>query len=481
MESQKAYIIPIAEILSCLNEVGIKVKAEDLVQPEEKKETVKRVFEQLAEKCLGISRDEMSQATFAGLQAMSYPELHEESIPQMNCFRILQQLFERYGIKDFSLNDITNPTPRRLRIQLSYAVNFLKYREERLAALAEYDNQRVTLNNQLSRAQSHREDMERTVAVKQQKMDEQAEVVSRMEAEAKEMESKISQLNVRQAEIREGSSVMKNHNNELKDRLASKKLQLEELLVLKKQLQGQIVSSPEKLKKQLDDTNASLRSQHTEIRACEKKHKELNAWIECVSNATHDLGLAKDAVDGLSVELSNNKVASNNIASKEQQLAANKDVLKALQQNTVQLSRKVARHEEKNNTLKQGAEARAIDATTTMDRLQRDIIAATNLKSDVRAKVEALDNEVQTMKKLVESERSVQEQEIEDIKESYHRMEAVVINHLKSLRSAVTTKGGADVSASATAAANSTSNSLVVDNMENLPPPPMPAATSFAV
>ena len=114
MESQKAYIIPINDIISCLTEVGIKVKAEDLVQPEEKKENIKRIFEQLAEICLGVNRDEMSQPTFAGLQAMNYPELHEDSIPQINCFRILQQLFQRYGIKDFCLNDITASSSRML-------------------------------------------------------------------------------------------------------------------------------------------------------------------------------------------------------------------------------------------------------------------------------------------------------------------------------------------------------------------------------
>jgi len=464
MESQKAYIIPINDIISCLTEVGIKVKAEDLVQPEEKKENIKRIFEQLAEICLGVNRDEMSQPTFAGLQAMNYPELHEDSIPQINCFRILQQLFQRYGIKDFCLNDITSPSPRRLRIQLSYAVNFLKYREERLEALAEYDNQRAALNTQLTKAQNQRGDVEKAVVLKQQKVDEQAETVSRMDTEARDMEAKISELNVQQAEIREVSSSMKSRNNELKDSLASKQLQLEELLAQKRVLQGQIVSSPEKLKKQLDNTSSSLQSQNTEIKSCERKLKELNAWNECVGNATYDVTLAKEAIDGLAGELAKNKQAGAAIATKDQTLGTHREVLKTLQQNSLQMSRKVARHEEKNTNLKQQAEARAQEATGTMDRLQADIIAATNVKSDVHKKGETLENEVQTMKKLVESERQVQEQEIGDIKESYQRMETVVVNHLKNLRQAVSVGNGQAVTA-------------ISNELENLPLPP--AVTNY--
>jgi kinetochore protein Nuf2 len=296
------------------------------------------------------------------------------------------------------------------------------------------------------------------------KADEQAEAVARMDAEAKDFEARISELNVQQAEIREVSSSMKSRNNELKDSLASKQLRLEELLAQKRVLQGQIVSSPEKLKKQLDVTSSSLQTQHAEIKACERKLKELGAWNECVGNAIYDVQLAKESIDGLATELAKNKQASAAITTKEQTLGTHREVLKTLQQNSLQMSRKVARHEEKNAHLKQQAEARAQDATLAMDKLQTDIIAATNVKSDVRAKGEALDNEVLTMKKLVESERTVQEQEIGDIKESYQRMETVVVNHLRNLREAVN-------------AGNGQALASISSELENLPLPP--AVTNY--
>lgn len=456
MDVQKAYTLGVPEIISCLNDVGIKIKTEDLIQTEERKENIKRIFEQLAEISLGIPRDEINQASLSGIQSMTYPELHDESLQQMNCFKILQQLFDRYGIKDFCLNDITNPTPKRLRIQLSYAVNFLKYREERLDSLSEHDKQRVILNNQLNKIQLNKEEIEKNVLLKQNKVDEQLETVNRIEIDIKDYENKISKLNIYQAEIRENSSQLKTKNNELKDIYTSKQLQLEELLNKKKILLGQIVSSPEKLKKQLDTTSNSLQLQYTEIKNCEKKLKEINSWNEYIVNAMNDVQLGKEAIDCLSNEMIKNKEVNNEIISKEQSLIIQKDILKTLQQNTLQLNRKIARHEEKNNHLKQQAELRAIEATATMDKLQSDIILSTNIKNDVHVKVEMLENEVYTMKKLVDSERIVQEQEINDIKESYQRMETVVINHLKNLRNAITI--------------NTTNN-------ENLPPVPLTTNT----
>ena len=407
---QKAYILPVNEIILCLNEVGIKAKQEDLIQPEEKRDTIKRIFEQLAEVCFNINREEINQPTFSGLQAMSYPELHEESIPQMNSFRILQQLMDRFGIKDFCLNDILAPSPRRLRIQLSYAVNFLKYRESTLATLAEHDNQRASLNAQLSKIQTAKTEAERLLMIKQQKVEEQADDVHKMETEIKEYENKIGELNLKQAEIRELASELKIRNNELKDTLSSKTSKVEELRATLRQLQGQIVSSPEKLKKQLDDSNQSLSAQHNEIRACEKKLKELNAWNECVATATYDISLAKEAIDLYSNELNKHKTISSTLVTKEQKIALQKDVLKNLQQNTLQLNRKISRYEEKNNNLKVQAEARAMEATNVMNKLQEDIIHATNVKNDVRIKVDAMESEVFTMKKLMESEKSSQDQ-----------------------------------------------------------------------
>ena len=51
------------------------------------------MLEQLTEVCAGISREELNQPAFAGLSVLSYPELHEDSIPHINNFRMSMTTF----------------------------------------------------------------------------------------------------------------------------------------------------------------------------------------------------------------------------------------------------------------------------------------------------------------------------------------------------------------------------------------------------
>ena len=56
-----------------------------------------------AELCTGTTREEMSQPAFAGMSVLSYPDLHEDSIPQLHSLRACSRMMEVCGIDDFSI------------------------------------------------------------------------------------------------------------------------------------------------------------------------------------------------------------------------------------------------------------------------------------------------------------------------------------------------------------------------------------------
>ena len=60
-------------------------------------------------------------------------------------------MMETCGITEYSVNDLTAPTTKRLRRQLSGIINFAKFREERLALLADLTMQRDVLTEQRDR------------------------------------------------------------------------------------------------------------------------------------------------------------------------------------------------------------------------------------------------------------------------------------------------------------------------------------------
>ena len=49
------------EILTCISELGMFATEDYLINPDKYKSEIRKLFEQLAVICLGISRDEMSQ------------------------------------------------------------------------------------------------------------------------------------------------------------------------------------------------------------------------------------------------------------------------------------------------------------------------------------------------------------------------------------------------------------------------------------
>jgi hypothetical protein len=109
------------------------------------------MLEQLAEICTGITREEMAQPVFSGLSVLNYPELHEESISQLNSFRAVSKMMEICGIQDFSMKDFMAPSAKRLRRQLSGIINFAKFREERLVLLSDLNSTREVVLERMNK------------------------------------------------------------------------------------------------------------------------------------------------------------------------------------------------------------------------------------------------------------------------------------------------------------------------------------------
>ena len=137
-KEQKSFSFPLlkpAEVLSCMNELQIPLSEEELKGASA--EVVHRVFEYVVDICMGITKEELDQPAAAGLQALEYGELHDESIPQLSFFRAISKLMETCDVTDFSLKDIHQPDAKRFRRQLSGVINFVKFREDRLVMYTE--------------------------------------------------------------------------------------------------------------------------------------------------------------------------------------------------------------------------------------------------------------------------------------------------------------------------------------------------------
>ena len=121
-------LLPPSEIAACLEEMGLPFPEASLAKPEA--EAVTKLFEALVMSQVGVTRrvrggrarreagaarraerrvatllhrDELQQPVFAALDALTFPELHEESVGVVTFTRHLYRLMRTAGVADFSM------------------------------------------------------------------------------------------------------------------------------------------------------------------------------------------------------------------------------------------------------------------------------------------------------------------------------------------------------------------------------------------
>jgi kinetochore protein Nuf2 len=69
------------EIVACMGELNIPITDEDLRKPNPA--TIRHIYIRLLELLTYITKEEMEQPHFDAIHVLEFPELHEESIPEL--------------------------------------------------------------------------------------------------------------------------------------------------------------------------------------------------------------------------------------------------------------------------------------------------------------------------------------------------------------------------------------------------------------
>jgi len=189
------------------------------------------------------------------------------------------------GIPDFGIKDIVNPNSKRLRRQLSGIINFAKFREERLQMYGELNAQRDEILDNLKNVQSENDNLNNDHESLKQQTANEAKIVESFEQECRDIEEQIGVLNKEQAAIRHESGELKKIANDLKDKNANIALSVLELQSDDKKLAGQIVQSPERVKRQMSDANDRLETERKDATQAEKDAIECAGKVKNVEKA----------------------------------------------------------------------------------------------------------------------------------------------------------------------------------------------------
>ncbi|KAG6958846.1 hypothetical protein JG687_00009137 [Phytophthora cactorum] len=275
------------EIFSCLRDMRVPVSEDEIRACDAG--AVRKVLEAFIENTMGVTREDMAQIAFPGLPTLSFPELHSESVPELTFYRTAQRLLAACGVDDFGLRDILHPTPKRVRRQLSALINFSKFRTERLAAFSGITSQTDELLTQKKALQEENAALQRELdqLLEEQKAEEPARL--QLQEEVNELEKEINVLNKQQAVLRHETSEMKIKRGKMEDAISSTRFTKVEAENDIEKLKGQIVTSPDRVRGELQTIGTTLEKAKEDLLELEEKHAAVIQFVEIYERAEKEL------------------------------------------------------------------------------------------------------------------------------------------------------------------------------------------------
>lgn len=439
--SHTAYIFPVlknSEILTCCSELEIELTKAELTEPHRHRDHIRKVFWQLLEICFGITEEDLSKHLPSAEQlaeVSDYPDLHEEHMLDAIFFRELSQCMSVVGIYDFSWRDLNNPTAKRFRTQISAIINMAKFREEQIRKYYELMEPRNAIVSALQEVHNEHELLMENLQKTQQESSVKMEEIDAVFRECEDLESEIAKSNKLQASKREEAAALKREVNDLKDQLSSTNWALSEAQAEEEQLRSQVVSSPNRRKRELAEKEADLEHGKEEGRKLETEIEnaiaEKNRFEQYIK-ALNDLIQLQNVV---LEEAKKNKKALDEIHDTEQQIKINRDEIHEINEKTEIAERDLLRAEEKLQQARKQAKMQMDAAHDRLDIAKEQLLVVEKERRDGMARVEEGEGEVRELEEQMKVEREETEKQMAEIIAEYQETErAFLVCHEKRMQ-----------------------------------------------
>jgi hypothetical protein len=134
-------ILKYAEIADCLRDINLAITEDDIMKPN--KDRLVAIYEFFLETLVDISKERLDELTSIALESAEFPDVIYRSVRLEVLAKHVAQLMAYLGVDDFGLCDIIRAEPGRTRRIFSAIINFLRFREDHVAAFEQLCQQSV--------------------------------------------------------------------------------------------------------------------------------------------------------------------------------------------------------------------------------------------------------------------------------------------------------------------------------------------------
>lgn len=202
-----------AEILDCLQELGIQFGPSDLLQPTPIR--VFSVFENFADQLMSVRKETIEPLVRAGAEDMEYPEGLYDAGMLTVFFQNLNTLMTECGVLDFTLNDFQQPRSDRLKFILSCIINFLRFRTDRNELIQSYYVKGEQARERAEQLYDENEQLKQRILELKALREKEAPAVAQAQETNSQLTEDLRSLKKMQVQISEESDKWKAEKNKL--------------------------------------------------------------------------------------------------------------------------------------------------------------------------------------------------------------------------------------------------------------------------
>ncbi|GBG26516.1 Kinetochore protein nuf2 [Hondaea fermentalgiana] len=424
---QQSFSFPLLvdeEILMCMEELQVSLSAKDLEKPNAG--TVRAVYESLCEVCIGVTREELNSPNDDAMGRIEFPELHEESIPQLTYLRYVQKLLGAAGVRDVTLLDLTKPDPRRFRRNLSAVINFAKFREERLMECEELTGKTDALLERKAEVARECDEVESKIAKIREKREAEQPRVDELKNSCRELEAELKQSHKQHASLQHETKQLKAKSNELKDHVATLRFQKLNVTQETERMEGNIVRSPERLKTELSDLRERLAAEREENARLGDGLEELRAKDKALARVEEEMTRLHDVLKDLEGSMKGCKQALKETKNMNTSIRDHDQVLRQLQSQREETEKQIEITKDRVSRLANTKSLKVAAASHALSesKKEREQVGASNKK--LQSKTSEAKKEIANVENELATQHAAYEAEVEKRRHAFKQLENLV-------------------------------------------------------
>ncbi|KDO35503.1 hypothetical protein SPRG_00350 [Saprolegnia parasitica CBS 223.65] len=394
---------------------------------------VRRVIEDFILVIMGIGKDELCQPALSGLSALEYPQLHEDSIPEIAYYRTACRLTLAAGVNDFGWADVQKPTLKRVRRILSALINFTRFKEERTTFLAQYEKKTDDELRLRQEAEDENAALRRQLDELRARQANEAPALQQVMEECVVLEGEINVLNKRQAVLRHENAGMKNQSNQLRDDYASVQFAVLEANKTTERLQSKIVSSPARFKSEISDIAVQVDASKEELDLLDRRTTELQMTHDVFARADKETNKAIELMQETEVDTARCKAEKDNVKAQHQLIEESYNKAKHAVAHHARLQKLLQQRKEQLEQYKLQGSKKMQAAEHALESALNDLGQRQEKTRGIEVAISTKQQSAQELQRKMQQEQKEYEHRLREMEETFIQMEMQVKAYNRSL------------------------------------------------